>query len=265
MNLLRSYVDRSRFELRTTLRDGRTVMFSMLLPIFLLVIFGSVFHHAKIGRSGVSFSQYFVAGMLASAMLYSAFQLLAISVPEERSNGTLKRIVGSPMPRSTYFVGKFVVCVFIYTFQVIFLLGIGHLFYDIRIPSSASSWLTFVWVSLLGLMSAALLGIAFSSFAKDGRAASALAAPLVLYFQFTSGVYFVYTTLPPWMQDVAAVFPLKWMAQSMRGVFLPAGFAVNESGHSYQFVHAAVILSVWTLLGIALCRFTFRWLPKGSD
>ena len=36
------YLERSRFELRTTLRDKRTVMFSMLLPIFLMVIFGSL-------------------------------------------------------------------------------------------------------------------------------------------------------------------------------------------------------------------------------
>jgi len=265
VSLLRSYFDRSTFELRTTLRDGRTIMFSMLLPIFLLVIFGSVFHHAKIGRGDVSFAQYFVAGLLASGMLYSAFQLLAISVPEERSNGTLKRIVGSPMPRSAYFVGKFTVCVFIYTFQVIFLLGIGHVMYGIHIPSTPSSWLTFAWVSLLGLTSAALLGIAFSSIAKDGRAASALAAPLVLYFQFTSGVYFVYTSLPSWMQSVAAFFPLKWMAQSMRGVFLPASFAANETGHSFQFAHAAIILGAWTVIGVLLCRYTFRWVPKGSD
>jgi len=36
-------------------------------------------------------------GTLGLWSLYSSFQQLAIAIPEERSNGTLKRLVGSPM------------------------------------------------------------------------------------------------------------------------------------------------------------------------
>lgn len=265
MNLLALYVDRSRLEIRALLRDKRSITFSMFLPIFLLLIFGSVFGHQEIGQSGVKFSQYFVAGMLASGLLYSAFQQLAIMIPEERSNGTLKRLVGSPMPKSVYFVGKFSCSLFIYVFQAIFLLGIGHLAFGITMPRSVNLWFVFVWVSLLGLVVSTLLGVAFSTLAKDGRAASALATPVVLFFQFTSGVYLIYTQLPRWMQTIAALFPLKWMAQAMRGVFLPAAFAANEAGGSYEFTKAAVVLGMWTVVGALLCAFTFRWLPKDAD
>ncbi len=263
--LVALYLDRTRFEVRAMLRDRRTVMFSMLLPIFLLIIFGSVFHHQTIGKTGVTFSQYIVAGLLASGMLYSAFQQLAISVPEERENGTLKRLVGSPAPRSVYFVGKLATCVFVYVFQVVFLLGLGHLWYGIKLPATASAWLIFAWVSALGLLASSLLGVAFSSLAKDGRGASAIAAPLVLFFQFTSGVYFVYTNLPKWMQTVAAVFPLKWLAQVMRGVFLPHLFAYNEAAHNFEYTKAAIILSAWTVIGGVLCWRRFRWLPRGMN
>jgi ABC-2 type transport system permease protein len=265
VSLLGLYVDRSRFEIRAMMRDRRTVMFSMLLPIFLMMIFGTVFKHQTIGRTGVELSQYIVAGILASGVLYSAFQQLAISIPEERSNGTLKRLVGSPMPRSVYFVGKLAVCTFVYIFQVFFLLLIGHALFNIHMPRNGHLWLIFIAVSVLGLLASSLLGVAFSNFAKDGRAASALAAPLVLFFQFTSGVYFIYTNLPKWMQQVAALFPLKWMAQTMRGVFLPAAFGHNEVGGSFEFTEGMLVLAAWTVGAAVLCALTFRWLPKDND
>ncbi len=261
MGLVALYWDRTRFEIRSLLRDRRTVMFSMLLPVFLLAIFGSVFNNQKLAY-GVSFAQYFVAGMLASGLLYSSFQLLAIAIPEERTNGTLKRLVGSPIPRSVYFVGKFGSSLFIYFFQAIVLLALGHLAYHVNLPSAASRWVEFVWISLLGLVVSSLLGVAFSTLARDGKSASAMAAPLVLFFQFTSGVYFIYTKLPAWMQHVSTLFPLKWMAQAMRGVFLPRAYAHAEAAHSFEFGRAALVLGIWTVIAALLCRFTFRWMPK---
>jgi ABC-2 type transport system permease protein len=263
-NLPSLYYHRSRLEIRLLLRNRNAVVFSMLLPVFLLFIFGSVFNKTKLGNTGVSFDQYFVAGLLASGLLYSAFQQLAIAIPEERSNGTLKRLVGSPMPPSVYFVGKLAAATFTYIFQAIALLAIGHFSYGIHLPSSVSLWLDFAWISALGLAASALLGIAFSNFAKNGQSASALASPVVLFFQFTSGVFFVYANLPKWMQDVAAIFPLKWMAQAMRGVFLPKLFASQEVGHSFELPKAAVILGAWTLAAALICRFTFHWLPKNE-
>jgi len=264
-NLVALYASRAIFEIRLMLRDRRTVMFSMLLPIFLLVIFGSVFNNTTLPHTNVTFAQYIVAGLIASGILYSSFQQLAIAIPEERSNGTLKRIMGSPMPPSVYFVGKFAVSLFVYVFQVIFLLGIGHFSYHIQLPSSASRWTDFVVISLLGLIVSSLLGIAFSTLAKDGKAASAIAAPAVLFFQFTSGVYFIYTDLPKWMQTVSAIFPLKWMAQSIRGVFLPRSFGQLEAAHSFELTKSLIVLGIWAVVGAALCRFTFRWLPKSES
>jgi ABC-2 type transport system permease protein len=155
------------------------MMFSALLPIFLLLIFGSVFRNQTIAHTNVKLSQYIVAGLVASGILYSSFQLLSISVPEERSDGTLKRVLGSPMPPSVYFVGKFAACLFVYILQVIFLLGLGTLIFGIHLPSAPVSWFIFAWVSVLGVLSCCMLGMAYSATAKDGQAASAPTATRV--------------------------------------------------------------------------------------
>ena len=56
------------------------------------------------------------------------------------------------------------------------------------------------------------------------------------------------------MQSVAAVFPLKWMAQGMRSVFLPEAFAAREVAGSWQHGTTALVLVAWLVVGLALCR-----------
>jgi ABC-2 type transport system permease protein len=47
------------------------------------------------------------------------------------------------------------------------------------------------------------------------------------------------------MQDIAAVFPLKWLTQGMRSVFLPDSFAMKEAGRSWELGKTALILIIW--------------------
>lgn len=214
---------RVHFELLSFLRDREAAFFTLILPVLLLVVFGSAFENDDV-IPGVSFSQYFLAGMIASGVVYTAFQNLAIVIPQERDDGTLKRLQGTPMPKAAYFVGKVGVVIFVYVVQVVLLTALGVVLFDVHLPSDPRDWWTFGWVSVLGLVCCTLLGIAFSSLVRSGRGAAALVSPVVLVLQFTSGVFFQYDELPPWMQQFAAIFPLKWLCQGMRSVFLPDSF-----------------------------------------
>jgi ABC-2 type transport system permease protein len=82
--------------------------------------------------------------------------------------------------------------------------------------------------------------------------------------QFISGVYLQFTTLPEWMQNVASIFPLKWMAQGMRSVFLPDAFAGAEQNGSWDLPWVAAALGVWLVLGLVLSRLTFRWIRRDA-
>ena len=86
----------------------------------------------------------------------------------------------------------------------------------------------------------------------------------MLVLQFVSGVFFVFIKLPGWMQNVAALFPLKWLAQGFRAALLPDSLAAAEVSGSWQLGTAAVVLLVWTAAGLVLCRTTFRWRRRGD-
>lgn len=251
-------------ELRQFFRDRESAIFNFMLPMILLVIFGSVFANQQIGFEDVTFSQYFLAGMIASGILYTSFQNLAIAIPMERDDGTLKRLAGLPMPKGAYFIGKAGMVFVAYVAQVIILLIVGIAFFGITLPTTADKWLTFAWVSILGLASCTLLGIAFSVVPKQGKGASAIVAPIVLVLQFTSGVFFVFNDLPEWMQSFASLFPLKWLTQTMRYVFLPDGAQVIEASGEWQLGLSAIVLTAWTIGGLVLALLLFRWAPRGE-
>lgn len=251
-------------ELKQFFRDRESAIFNFMLPMILLIIFGSVFANQTIGYEDVSFSQYFLAGMIASGILYTSFQNLAIAIPMERDDGTLKRLEGLPMPKSAYFIGKAGMVFTAYLAQMIILLIVGVAFYGVHLPSTPMKWFTFVWVSILGLLSCTLLGLAFSVVPKQGRGASAIVAPIVLVLQFTSGVFFVFTQLPTWMQNFSSIFPLKWLTQAMRYVFLPDGAQAIESTGSWQLGLCALVLGGWTIVGFVLALRVFRWSPRGQ-
>jgi ABC-2 type transport system permease protein len=165
----------------------------------------------------------------------------------------------------SYFIGKIGTVFVAYIAQVTILITVGILFYGIKLPSTALQWFTFFWASVLGLVACTLLGIAFSVVPKTGRGASAVVSPIVLVLQFTSGVFFVFSQLPHWMQVFASFFPLKWLAQAMRSVFLPEAAAALEPSGSWELGMCALMLFIWVIIGLVLSIAVFRWTPRGSN
>ena len=248
---------RGNLEIRQFIRQRESVVFTLLFPLILLAIFGSVFKDTI--APGVTFSQYFVAGMIASGLVNSGFQQLAIVIPMERDFGSLKRLRGTPMPVSSYFIGKAILVLVGMLIQVILLLAGGVIFFGLNMPTSATKWFTFTWLILLGTACSTALGIAFSVVPKSGRGASAVVSPVVIILQFFSGVFFIFTQLPTWMQQVASIFPLKWLCQGMRSVFLPDSFANSEVAHSWETGKTFIILIVWLIVGVFFSIRTFKW------
>jgi ABC-2 type transport system permease protein len=251
---------RGRMEIIQFSRQKEAVVFTIFFPVILLAIFGSVFKDTI--APGVTFSQYFVAGMIASGLVNTGFQNIAINIPLERDMGAIKRLHGTPLPITSYFIGKAISVFVSMTVQVLILLVIGAAFFGLNMPTDPSKWLTFTWILILGTTSSTALGVAFSSVPKNGRGAAAIVSPVVIILQFFSGVFFVFTQLPGWMQQVAAIFPLKWLTQGMRSVFLPDTFATQEVAQSWESGRTAIILFVWLIVGLFLAVKTFRWENK---
>ena len=252
---------RIRVELAEFFRQRESVVFTLLFPVGLLLGFGSVLHY-DIG-SGVDFPQYFMAGVITAGIVGASLQNLAIHIAGERSDGTLKGLAGTPMPKSAYFAGKVVQVLVLAVLTEVLLLLVGLLAFRIDLPSG-SGWVTLTWVTLLGAAACTLLGIAVSTVCRNGRSASATVTPVALLLEVISGVFIPFHQVPTWLQVIASLFPVKWMAQGLRSVFLPEALAAQEPAGSWELGRVALVLGIWCVLGLLVCVRTFRWRERGD-
>ena len=268
MNAVAIGLDRTVLELKMYFREKEAVFFSFVFPILMLsmfaVIFGDSFGEGDAAAAGVNAARFFLPGMVAAGVMLTSFQSMALSVAVERDDGTLKRLRSTPMPPVSYFLGKVGLVATTSLAQFVLLIAVAKVGFDVRLPTDAGRWGTFVWVFLLGVASGTVLGIAYSSLASSSRSVGAIVIAPTLVLQFISGVYFAFTDLPDWLKQVASVFPLKWIAQGMRSVFFPDDWQTQEMASTWEHGRTAAVLAVWLVAGLVLWARTFRWTRRGT-
>ncbi len=254
-------VRRIPFELRQYFRAGDQVFFTFLFPTLMYVVFATIFTgDIGEGPDAVSMATYYLPGLIAGGILLSGVQAPALEIAAEKSDGTLKRLGGTPISPVTYFIGKLGEVFVTAILQIALLIAVAVLVYGVELPADAATWARFAWIFALGLTTCTLLGIALSSVPRSGKSSAAVVVPIVLLIQFVSGVYIAFSMLPEWLQNAAGVLPVKWIAQGMRSVFLPDSFRAAEPSGSWEIGLIAVVLAVWLVVGLVLSRLTFRWI-----
>ncbi len=246
-------------------REPAAAFFIVLFPILFLIIFSSFLtfeldipEQAQGQVAALTFSQYFVGGIIAVAIFGTSFNLLGNTLAIQQFDGTLKQLAATPLPKTSFFMGL-VGTALVYTFfQLVVMITLGVVAYDVQLPD-ADGWLTLVWIVLLGVPAGCVMGVAITAIIPSIRAAPAIIQLPFLVFQFISGVFFTLSSLPTWLQWIAGMFPLRWLAQGLRSVFLPDGYKFAEPGMSWQLELAALVLGVWIVGGLALALLTFKW------
>lgn len=249
-------------QLREFVRSRVALVFGLLFPILLLVLLASIFDE-QIEGTGVTVAQYMTAGVLAISLATSAFANLAMTLATQRDTGRIKRYAATPLPVASYLIALFVRTFVLAAAGTALLLAIGVGFYDLSLPDTAVDRAMFGAVSVLGVASCGLLGIAVSRLCRNGDTAPAVIQPPFLVLQFISGTFLGFTDLSAPLRALASVFPLRWMALGMRSAFLPDGFRSQETGGSWQRPMVLAVLLAWTIGGFVLARATFRWRERG--
>lgn len=250
-------LSRGWMEIRTFAREWENVVFTFSLPALILVMFASIFD--GMSGAGVAAVDYYLPGMIAMGLMSVSFQTLGTVIASEREHGGLRRLRGTPMPPSAYFLGKTVLVLFLAVGQLALLLSVAGVFFGAALPASPAAWATVAWVLLLGTVGCSLLGVAISSLARSTQAASAVVIVPFLVLQFTSGVFVPVAVLPDWVLNGASLFPLLWMAQGMRAAFFPDEMAALERSGAWDLPAVALVLGAWCVVGLALTLLTFRW------
>ena len=255
MNELRLVLTQTGYQLVSVARNRRAVVFSLVFPIVLLVMFNSVFvkstDSVDLNGATIDAHTYFTGSMLAYAILLAGFNSLAISLVMQRESGQLKRLRGTPVPSWTFMVATVLRCVVTVGLMTVVLLAIGHFAYDVQISGSAvGDLLLYV---ILGIAAMCSAGIAATALIGDVDSASAALPLIAVVLSLISGIFVSVDQLPSWLADVARVFPVYHLTTGVQSALGDASF---DAGN-------AAVLALWGLGGIAVAARRFRWEPQG--
>ncbi|WP_217184779.1 ABC transporter permease [Streptomyces sp. AC495_CC817] len=249
-NSLRAGVRRGGIELRHFLRNGKELFGHLTNVVVALLV--AAFLGDDVPGTRIPMTHLVLAGFAA----YLLFQVGLINLPQilvtEREEGVLLRLRATPGGIPAYLVAKCLLVVVVAVGTLALLLAAGALLVDGPLPRGPGDWLTLLWVTTLGLLAVVPLGAAIGAVLPNPREALALIMLPTMGLLLTSGVVFPITMLPVPVQQVAAVFPLKWMAQGVRSALLPDTARTAEVAGSWELPLVALVLTAWTVFGFLL-------------
>jgi ABC-2 type transport system permease protein len=232
-------------ELRTLVRNGEQLLLILIIPLLLLVAFGyadliSVGRGSRIG--------FIVPGILALAVMSTAFTSQAIATGFERRYGVLKRLGATPLSRSGLIGAKTVTVLAVEVAQVALILAVGALLGWQPHARPAA----IVWVPLfLVAGTAAFSGLALL-LAGTLRAEATLAAANLLYLVMLGlgALLFPLSRFPAGARPVLRLLPADALADGLRGLL---------AGSTGLPVRDLLVLCAWAVALIAVTARVFRW------
>ncbi|MBI2829644.1 MAG: ABC transporter permease [Chloroflexi bacterium] len=191
-------------------RDRRTMALIIVVPVVVMTLIGLSFP-----ETGVL--DYIAPALLATLALFFSFLLTGISFLRERSQGTLERLLASPLSRLDivvgYLFGFFVFALaqtLIIIFFTIYVLGVDY---------RGSLWEILVFQTIV-IIGAVNLGIFISTFARN-EFQMVQFIPLIIIPQiFLSGVLWPVEQMPDYLQWLSNILPLTYAVRGLRDIML---------------------------------------------
>jgi ABC-2 type transport system permease protein len=237
-----------RYDMLRLWRNPQSRFFTLALPVFLLVIFGSVFHGASVrvpGRGGaINESVYYVPGIMAFGLIAAVFMDLTVGFVGARESGITKRRSATPAPAGIAYAGRAAVALITGLVAVTVLAGLGWAAFGATVPARAAPVL--VLDVAVGAAAFCCLGFAAASLIGSADAAQPVVQAVILPLCFLSGVFIPASELPRWLVDIGNVFPVRPLAAALLAVYNP-----HTTGSGLRGTDLAVVAG-WGALGLAI-------------
>jgi ABC-type multidrug transport system permease subunit len=173
---LRLILRQARWALLIVLRVREAIVFTIVFPVLLLVLFNTIFGGQAAELSGggeLSTEAYYTAAMIAYAVMSAAFTTLALSLVEQRESGQLKRLRGTPLPPWAFVAAQVLRVVVVSAATVAALLAIGVFAFGVEVDAPTLARVALY--AALGTATMAVLGMALTAIARSSDTASTLA------------------------------------------------------------------------------------------
>ena len=195
----------------------------------------------------LNFISYFVPSILAMSVMQVGI-FAAVPLVADREKGILKRLSATPLRRWQLVGSNTVMRLLIALVQTIIIVGVGVSFFGVEVTGSLLLAAAFV---ALGAVSFLALGYVLASFTRTEEAANGITQVVQFPMMFLSGVFFPLEAMPQFLQSVARLIPLTYLADALRQVM------VGGTPFASLWVCALVLLG-WLVVCFAIASRKFQ-------
>lgn len=213
--------------LRTLRHDRRTLAMVIIVPAFVLYLLSEVFPRPEPVAPVV----------LALVVFFLTYLLTAIGFLRERTAGTLERVLVAPVSRSGLVIGYVLGYGVLATVQSLVLLGAAIAFLQVEFAHGVT---LFVFIELLGALTALGVGIVLSLFAENEFQAIQFIPVVITPQAILGGTFLPVAQLPWYLEWPARVMPVTYLIDAMR-------YVVLDRGTGGEFWKAILALSVFAV------------------
>ena len=192
---------------------------------------------------------YLIPGILAMSILNLALFATAQPIISLRSQGVLRRLGATPLPRATLLAAYVAMRLLIALIQTGIIIAVGMGLFGMTM---AGSWLMLGGMLLLGTLAFIAVAFLIAAVARPEESGTALTSAVQLPMLFLSGIFFPIAAMPGFLRPVVDALPLTYLADALRQVMIGA-----TPDHS-MLVNSAVLLA-WLVGSTVLAIRFFRW------
>jgi ABC-2 type transport system permease protein len=180
-----------------------------------------------------------VPGLIAFVLLISATSIMSQSVVRERERGTLEQLFVTPINRWEYLLGKMLPYVVVGVVQITVVFLVGTLWF--RVPFNGSL-LVVGSAAFLFMLTSLGLGLLISTISRTRQQAQQAVMFILLPSMVLSGFVFPIESMPPLVQPITYLIPLRYVLIALRSNFLKgSGFVDLWSQFAAMAVFATVV------------------------
>jgi ABC-2 type transport system permease protein len=191
---------------------------------------------------------YFVPSMLGLSIMQVGI-FAAIPLVADREKLILKRLAATPLKRWQLVGSNVLMRILIVFTQAVIIVAVGTVLFGVEVTGSLVLVAGFV---TLGAMAFLALGYLIASFAKTEDAANGMTSMIQFPMMFLSGAFFQIDQMPQFLQVVARIIPLTYLADALRQVM------VGGTAFAPLWVCAAVLLG-WLVVCFGISARKFQW------
>jgi ABC-2 type transport system permease protein len=243
-----------RFDQKIFWRNPASVFFTVMLPVFFMVIFQLLFGDQTVSGRHIKVSTYYVPAIITLGVISATAVNLAINITREREAGLMKRVRGTPLPAWVFIAGRIGNALVVASLMLVLVAGLGRIAYGVPIPWSEAG--AVVVTLLVGAASFCAMGMALTTVIPSFEAAPAITQALFLPLYFLSGVFIPDDQIPAGVLTVAGIFPIRHFFLAFIDAWVPSGGGFDPKD--------LAIVALWGAFALVVAVRRFRWAPVGG-